>query len=208
MNVFSRSRLLRHLAVIILSGLGFALSLTAADSQGQILGGSLKSPVRIEVFSDFQCAACREFYLGTIRQTLQEYSSKDRVCVIYHEFPLAGHRYSRLASQYAEAAGRLGVRQLLAVMDAIYMDQAKWSQSGRLEDSVSKALTREDFLKLKTIMQSPSINQKIDQDIQLALKQNIRSTPTIIIHSPGKIERAEGYLSYPVLKYYIDSKLK
>jgi len=69
-------------------------------------------------------------------------------------------------------------------------------------------LTREDFLKLKTIMQSPSINQKIDQDIQLALKQNIRSTPTIIIHSPGKIERAEGYLSYPVLKYYIDSKLK
>ncbi len=206
MNLSSRSRLLLPLAGIIL--LGFAPSLPAADSQGLILGGSLKSPVRLEVFSDFQCSACREFYLGTIRQMLKEYSSKDQVCIIYREFPLAGHRYSRLASQHAEAARRLGVRQLLAVMDALYMDQAKWAQNGRLEDSVSRALTREDFLKLKTILQSPSINEGIDRDIQLALKQNIRSTPTTIIYSPGKIERAEGYLPYPVLKYYINSKLK
>ena len=68
---------------------------TAEPASGQILGGSKNSPVKIEVFSDFECPACRELYLVTIRQVLQEYSSKDKVCVIYHEFPLSSHRYSR-----------------------------------------------------------------------------------------------------------------
>jgi len=206
MNMLGRLNFLWFLAEIVL--FGFVPYLQAAGSQGQILGGSLKSPVRIEVFSDFQCSACREFYLGTIRQTLREYSSNDRVCVIYHEFPLTGQRYSRLASQYAEAAGHLGVRQLLAVMDALYMDQAKWAQDGKLEESVSRALTHEDFMKLKTIMQSPSINQEINLGIQRALKQNIRSTPTIIIYYSEKNQRVEGHIAYPVLKQFINSILK
>ncbi len=206
MTISIRSGFLSILAALIL--FACAPSLPAADSHGQILGGSLQSPIRIEVFSDFQCSACREFYLGTIRQILQEYSSKDKVCIIYHEFPLRGHRYSRLAAQYSEAAALLGVQRQLAVMDALYMDQAKWSQNGKLEESIAKALPREDLMKLKQIMQSPSIDAKIDRDLQLGLQQNIKSTPTMIITSPGKQQRAEGYVTYPVLKQFINSTLK
>lgn len=80
------------------------------QSTGQILGGSLNSPIRLEIFSDFQCPACRDLYLGTIRQVLEEYASKDKVCVIYHEYPLSIHPYAREAARYCEAASRWASR--------------------------------------------------------------------------------------------------
>ena len=114
-------------------------SRSAEPPSGQILGGSLNSPVRIEVFSDFQCPHCRDFYLGTIRPLLQEYSSKDKVCVIYHEFPLAGHPYAREAARYTEAAAQLGQQKLLPVYDSIFTNQAQWSEDGKLEAVVATA---------------------------------------------------------------------
>ena len=39
---------------------------------GKIIGGSLDSPIRIEVFSNFECSACREYYLRTIKKVLKE----------------------------------------------------------------------------------------------------------------------------------------
>jgi protein-disulfide isomerase len=175
---------------------------------GQMLGGTANSPVQIEVFSDFQCSACREFYLGTVRQILLEYSSKDKVCIIYHEFPLPGHQYSRDAARYAEAASRLGVKQLLAVMDSLFMDQAVWSQDGKIEASISKALSREDFQKLKKNLLDSSINLAIEKEINLGTKSQVKSTPTMFIRYTGKQQKVEGLITYVVLKQFIDAIVK
>jgi len=180
----------------------------SADAPGQILGGDPNAPIRIEVFSDFQCSACREFYLNTIRQVLPEYAGKNKVCVIYHEFPLAMHKYSRDAARYAEAAARLGVQRLLPVMDSIFMDQAIWSQDGKLEASVSKALPHEDFLKLKKIMLDPSINEAVEREYQLGMKSEIKSTPTMFVSYSGKRQKVEGMITYLVLKQFIDKIIK
>ncbi len=175
---------------------------------GQILGGSLDSPIRLEVFSDFQCPACRDFYLGTIRQVLQEYSSKDKVCVIYHEFPLAIHQYSREAARYTEAVSRLGVEKLLPVYDSLFTNQAQWAQDGSVEATVSKALPRDDFLKLKKIMQDSSINAEVEKEVQLGMQKEVKSTPTTFIYYPGKQQKVEGVVTYMVMKQFIDSIVK
>jgi protein-disulfide isomerase len=202
---------LKWLAFPIAFFLALPPSLRAAnesDVGGQILGGSLNSPIRIEVYSDFQCPACRDYYLGTIRQILQEYASKDKVCIIYHEFPLQVHPYARAAARYVEAASRLGQQKLLQVMDSLYTDQAVWSQDGKLEPTVSKALSREDFQKLKKFMLDPGINPAIDRDIQLGTKNDIKSTPTSFIYYLGKQQKVEGLVTYLVLKQFIDSIIK
>jgi protein-disulfide isomerase len=175
---------------------------------GQLLGGSLNSPIRLEVFSDFQCPACRELYLGTIRQVIQNYCSTDKVCVIYHEFPLAMHPYSREAARYTEAASRLGVQKLLPVMESIFADQAQWMQDGKLEASVARALPQEDFRKLKEIMQDSSINDVIDEEIQSGIKKDVRATPTMFVYYIGKQQKVEGFVTYPILKQFIDSIVK
>ena len=181
---------------------------SSEDAPGQMLGGSVNSPIRIDVFSDFQCSACREFFLSTVRKVLKEYSSKDKVCVVYHEYPLSYHEYAREAARYCEAAWRMGVQKLLPVMESIYVDQASWIQDGKLEDSVAKALSHEDFLKLKEIMKDPSINEAVEKEIRLAVREKIAATPTMIIHYPGKQQRVEGLVTYLVMKQFIDSILK
>ena len=181
---------------------------SAEEAFGNVLGGSVNSPIRIEVFSDFQCPACRDLYLGTIRQVLQDYSSKDKVCIIYHEFPLSIHQYSREAARYAEATARLGQEKLLPVMDSLFTDQAQWSQDGSLESSVSKALSRDDFQKVKKMLQDPSINSEIEKEVQWGLKREVKSTPTLFVHYIGKEQKAEGVVTYPVLKQFIDQVIK
>jgi protein-disulfide isomerase len=178
-------------------------------NEGQILGGSLSSPVKIEVFSDFQCPSCRDFYLGTIRQVLQNYSRNNKVGVIYHELQIiAGHKYSIIAARYAEAASRMGLQNLLRVYDALYADQVKWGQNGNVEATLAKALSSQDFQTIKRIVKDPSIDQAIKRDADLAHKQNIRSTPTIILHYSGKQEKVENAITYNLMKQAIDSKLK
>jgi protein-disulfide isomerase len=196
------------IALILISLAWPAMVCPSDVASGQRLGGSANSPIQIEVFSDFQCSACREFYLGTIRQILQEYSSKDKVCIIYHEYPLPAHKYSRDAARYSEAASRLGVKQLLAVMDSLFMDQAKWSQDGKIEPSIAKALSREDFQKLKQIMLDSSINLAIEREVTLATRVPIKSTPTMIIRYTGKQQKVEGLVTYIVLKKFIDDVIK
>ena len=186
-----------------------SLSSRSADPpSGQILGGSLNSPVRIEVFSDFQCPHCRDFFLGTIRLLLQEYSSKDKVCVIYHEFPLPGHPYAREAARYTEAAAQLGQQKLLSLYDSIFTNQAQWSEDGKLEATVAKALPQDDFLKVKRLMQDPGINAAIEKEIQLGIQNKVESTPTTIMYYIGHEQRAAGLVAYPVLKQFIDSIVK
>jgi protein-disulfide isomerase len=180
----------------------------SGDAPGKVLGGSRNSPIRIDVFSDFQCSACRELYLSTIRPVLREYSSKDKVCVVYHEFPLAQHPYGREASRYCEAAGRMGLPKTLAVMESIFVDQANWAQDGKLEVAVAKALPPGDFAKLKQILKDSSIDTEVQKQIQLGIQKKVQSTPTLFIQYPGKEQRVEGLITYPVMKQFIDSILK
>ncbi len=198
-------RLISTSVVVLLIALWSAPIRSAEEATGQILGGSLNSPLRIDVFSDFQCPACRELYLGTIRQVLQDYSSKDKVCVIYHEFPLPMHQYAKEAARYSEAAGRMGQQKLLPVYDSLFTDQAEWSKDGSLELTISKALPSEEVQKLKKILLEPSINSEIEKEIQLGQRKEIQSTPTLFISYPGKQQKVEGVIAYTVLKQFIDS---
>jgi protein-disulfide isomerase len=199
---------MRPIAFIVLLLAGFAVPVQSDETSGQILGGSLNAPIRLEVFSDFECSACREFYLRTIRPLLQEYCSKDKVCVVYYEYPLSYHKYARQASLYSEAASRIGQQQLLAVRDSIYTDQAIWSQDGSLEATVSKALSRDDFQKLKKIMQETAVNNTLEKQIEWGRKKDIKATPTLFIYYIGKQQKVEGLVTYLVMKQFIDSIVK
>jgi protein-disulfide isomerase len=180
----------------------------AEPGSGQILGGSLDAPIRIEVFSDFECPSCRELYLDVMRRVLVDYSGQNKVCLIYHEYPLKIHRYSREAARYAEAVSRLGKEKLLMVYDVLFMDQAQWSADGRVEASVAKALSRAELQTVKKFLQEPSIDAAIEKEVKLGENRQIRSTPTWFIYARGKDQKVEGRITYISLKQFIDSALK
>ena len=189
-NMFWRSCLIATALVLFLL---MPAGIQSADGfSGLILGGSNNAPIRIEVFSDFECPGCRTFYLEVIRPLLQEYSSKDKVCVIYYEFPLNTHKHARQAARYCEAAYRIGRDQALRVMDALYAEQAQWKYDGDIEKAIAKTLTQQQLKTLKLKMRDPSINKAIDQGIQLAKAREVTGTPTMFVYYWGKKQRVEN----------------
>jgi len=177
---------------------------------GQVLNGAATSKVRIEVFSDLQCPACRNLFLNIIQPVMEEY--QDKVSVIYYEFPLNMHQYAYPAARYIAAAAELGPQQVLSVYEAIFTDQPYWINDGNLEDSVSKALSTEDFLRVRQILRDENslaeINKKIEKEQSLGRRRGVKSTPTLFISYSGKEEKIEGALSYQVIKLFLDPVLK
>lgn len=171
-------------------------------------GGTPNAPVKIEVFSDYQCPACRRFYLESIRQVLIEYSRDNKVSVVYHDFPIENHRYSPLATRYALAARRLGQSQWLRVIESLYADQSLWIENGNIEPVVARALSPEELEKVRQWVHSPEIGKQLDKAILLAKERSIQSTPTFFIIAKGKEQRVVGGVSYPILKYYLDQLLR
>ena len=206
--------MLHRLKWIILPILFFHLSLMQVYSSdqmnppGKIIGGSLDSPVRIEVFSNFGCSACREYYLRTIRKILKKYCSVDKVCVIYHDFPFKSHKYDREAARYAEAAFRINRETMLEVMEALYKEQANWSRDGKLKETIAKALPKNVYEELMQIAKDPDIETLIDEQYALAMEKGLKSTPTTFIFYSGQQKKVEQHIEYLVLKNFIDPILK
>jgi protein-disulfide isomerase len=174
----------------------------------QCLGGSPEAPIRIEVFSDFQCPACRQLYLESIRPVLKDYCSLDKVCIVYMEFPLQGRKYSRQASRYVKAAQKLGRKEYQNVMEAIYEHQETWVQDGSLDDVVFKALGSNSYMSLKKLLMDSSIDAAIDADLAEGQRRDVQSTPTSFVYALGKEQRAIGFLPYVVLKDFFDRIVK
>jgi len=197
------------IAVLICLSLACAIPVQAADQSCEnCLGGGLDAPIKIEVFSDFQCPACRTLYLDTMKQVLKDYSRLDKVCVIYHEFPLPMHPHAREATRYSLAARKLGRQQWLAVLDSLYTDQAIWSQNGMVQVSVARVLSPLDYQSLQKLLQDPSINETITHDIALGQERKVLSTPTMFVTAIGKEQRVDGGLPFPVLKDFFDKIVK
>jgi len=177
---------------IVLCLVAFVPPAGSADgADGLVLGGSAESPVKLEVFSDFQCPACRYLFFNAIQPVLKNY--KDRVCVIYYEFPLDNiHTHARLASRYVSAAARIAdQKKILTLFETIFAEQDEWARDGNLEAAVSKALSPEDMQKVKDIMESESesIEQDINKNVKLGEGRDIPGTPTLFLTYAGKQER-------------------
>ncbi len=174
----------------------------------QCLGGNLDAPIWIEVFSDFQCAHCRDFFLNTISQVLKEYCSLNRVCVVYREFPWPTNKYSRRAAQYSKAAQKLGRKQWRAVMQTLYENQSQWSFSGFIGAFAAKALSPDEYSRLKDLLREQAIDEEINEEVALGERRKVTITPTIFVHARGKEQKVSGIVAYPILRDFFDGVLK
>ncbi len=185
-----------------------AVEATRTDAPGNYLMGRPDSPVRIEIFSDFECPACRTFYLDTVDPLLDRYSSGNKVAVIFHELPLPVHASSRIASTYAVACAGLGQEQLIKVIRYLYTCQAEWAFDGNIDRVVARVLTPGEMEKVRERLKDQAIQETIDREIALGKKRNVVSTPTFFVTMEGKEQRVVGGLSFPLLNAFIAPSLK
>jgi protein-disulfide isomerase len=176
-------------------------------AEDYLMGGAA-SPVKIELFSDFQCPACRTFYLDTVTRLLSEYSAGNKVALIFRDFPLAQHPIARNAARYALAAKTVGHEPWLKVIEYLYECQAEWSYDGKVEAVLSRILPERDMGQLKKAVADPAIEQTIERTIALGNSRSVDQTPTSFFTMGGKEQRVTNALAFPVLKSFIDPYLK
>src|SRR5439155_4165078 len=110
-----------------------------ADVDPHVAFGSKSAPVVMEVFSDFQCPACKTLFTTTNRQVMDNYVSTGKVFFIHRDFPLPMHAHSKVAAQYSRAAAQIG--KFEAVEQALFQNQEKWEQNGDVDGTVAAVLS-------------------------------------------------------------------
>ena len=191
------------LALLLFPACGPSNRVAGTNDEPGCNRGNPNAPIRLEVFSDYECPSCRAFYLQTVKLIFTDYADTGKVCVIYREFPTYEH--SREAARFARAALRLGPAQWGRVAEAFYQSQPEWSKTGNVEAVVAAALGPEDFAAVRKYLEGPSLDKIVDDDAIMGLKREVQGTPTSFITARGKTEKVDGALTYASMQRRLDA---
>jgi protein-disulfide isomerase len=169
---------------------------------------SATAPIKIEIFSDYQCPACREMHLNTTRQVIDNYVSSGKVYLVHRDFPLAMHPYSRVAARWINAAAAAGSFQ--AAENVLYSKQDLWGLNGSVEQALAGGLPAAEMSKVRAmeLSQRAQLDAAVQSDMTLGNQRNVTGTPTIFVYHRGQtIPLPSGPVPYALLKQYLDSLL-
>ncbi|MDE3137646.1 MAG: thioredoxin domain-containing protein [Acidobacteriota bacterium] len=177
----------------------------AEISRNKALGVST-APIKIEDFTDFQCPACRELYMATLRPLINDYVATGKVYLVHHDFPLAMHPYSHQAAYYADAAAAIG--EFEPVERALFMHQPEWEASGKIMPFLGTVLNAEQLKQVEELARTREVQDAVAQDVRLGQQLNVQQTPTMFITFKGKRTPVVGVVQYSILRGYLTALLR
>ena len=187
-----------------------AASFSIPDERGV---GSKDAPIVIEVFGDFQCRGCAEFYLQTLTHVIEDYSNKGKVYLIHCEYPLAlpshRYRYARAAARWALACAAIGQYERAAA--ALFRDQSTWGESGDIEATIASVLTPAELTDVKQAIKDngEEIEAALAHDVSLGRSFPVHGLPSFRIVVRGSevfADHDEPQKGLPNLKSYLSLK--
>jgi len=203
---------------------------TAKSSETEAVGppnkavGFPSAPIVMEVFSDYMCPQCRNFYMNSLRAMMNDYVPAGKVYLIHRDFPLpiAEHKYNWDAARWGTAAARIG--RFEEVDRALYENELAWGADGNIQKFVAAALSPADLKRVQKLVapclsQTPpelrpaapagtscSLDVFINQDIALGKQVPVQATPTYVITNRGnRLPPGSGFVSWPLMKQFLDS---
>jgi len=211
----NRRRVVVNLALLLASSLGATSILWCGGVPGQSSAvvdvdphrayGSKNAPITMEVFSDFQCPACKQLNKTTNQLLMDNYVNTNKLYLIHRDFPLPMHAYSRIAAHYVRAAAQLGKGE--QAEQVLFQNQEKWEQTGDVDGTLATVFSPAEMAKIRTLAKGTSLDSAIEKDVALGKGYNVNQTPTTIIHYKGQTYPVVGVVSYDVLHQFLDQLL-
>jgi protein-disulfide isomerase len=167
--------------------------------------GSKSAPITMEVFSDFQCPACKQMFKTTNQQLMDNYVNTGKVYLVHRDFPLPMHAYSRVAARYARAAAQLGKTE--QAEKALFDNQEKWEQTGDVDGTLAAVFSPAEMTKIRALAKGTSLDLVIDKDVAQGKLYNVNQTPTTVFHYKGQPYPYAGVMSYDVIRQFLDQLL-
>lgn len=146
--------------------------------------GQDAAPVKVLVFSDYQCPGCGHFATNIFPELKREFIDTGKVQFMYYDFPLGppGHPHSFVASRAARCAGDQG--KFWELHDYLLANQNSWSYSRTppIEQFVQYGQQLGvDRAALETCINSDEHAEVVTANYQLGQQLGVGSTPTVII---------------------------
>lgn len=141
--------------------------------------GDPEAPVKLVIFSDFECPFCR--HLAEELNQLTPAQLHD-VYIVFHHFPLSFHKFAHSHAMVAACAAQQGNDSFWDVYRYLY---------GRIQGHQE---TTDDVLKeikdrkgidtdaLSVCVHGETVNKVIETDIALGEKYGVRGTPTMFLN--------------------------
>jgi protein-disulfide isomerase len=164
--------------------------------------GSKSAPVVVEIYSDFQCPACKQLFINTTQKVMDNYVNTGKVYLVHRDFPLPMHAYSRVAASYSRAAAHIGKCE--PVEQALFQNQEKWETNGDVKGIVANVLSPAEMKRVQALVDAKTLEPLIEKDKQIGQTLPVTQTPTSVFHSKGQNYPYAGTLSYDVLKDFLD----
>jgi protein-disulfide isomerase len=180
---------------------------TPEVDKGKLIGVPT-APIRMEVFSDFECPACKNFHETLLPLIIKDYVMPGKVVVVNREFPLpiAAHKFSREEANYATAAAHLGIYQPVA--DALFHNQLAIVNGAEPWPTVASVLSPEQQKKVQALAKDPGVLAEVQRDVDTGTKERISSTPTVIVFHGAQRLPLPYPINYTILRSLLDGLLK
>jgi protein-disulfide isomerase len=139
----------------------------------------VSSPVVLEEYGDYQCPPCGVLY-PILKQIESEYGNQLKV--VFHHFPLAKIHKNAMAAAHAAEAAR-NQNKFWEMHDHLYLNQNAWKD---LDDPKPTFIQYAKELGMNVDrftrdMDSPQVEQRINDDMQKGASLGVTGTPTVFI---------------------------
>jgi protein-disulfide isomerase len=142
--------------------------------------GNASSSVVVIEYSDFECPACKTYYL-IMRQLITEFG--DKAAFVYRYFPLVEiHANAELAAQAAQAAAKQG--KFWEMHDLLFEKQNEWANAANIEPLFESyatliGISAEQF---KTDFTSKDVINFVKAERADAIKLGLQGTPSFFVN--------------------------
>ena len=183
-----------------------ALSRAAIDAERAFPGyveGSEDAPVELIEYADFQCPACRQFWVLTVQDIKSRLVPTGQVRYVFRDFPLDMHPHARVAHHAAACASEQG--SFVAMHDMLFGNQNDWGLQAGSPIRTFRGYAEQiglDVASYDTCMTEGRYRARIQASVENGVAQGVTGTPTLIIGG-----RAYGSMPYDDLKGIVDSLL-
>lgn len=165
---------------------------------GSYFQGAEDAPVKMILFTDFQCPFCARFSMETLPQIREEYVKTGKVKFVFKNLPLDFHNMAETAAWAAICAGKQGM--FWEYHDKIFENQGQLSREYFESLAEELSLDLEDF---EICFRDRTVLRQITLDEQAAGGARISGTPAFLIDG----ELMVGAQPFSAFKEVIDRKL-
>jgi protein-disulfide isomerase len=179
-----------------------ALATNPVGAKGQAVG-SPSAPVVIELYSDFECPACRAFHTDMLPLLMRDYVNTGKVYLVNHD--MSNHPHSAEATGYALAAARIG--KYSEVANVLFQHQVEWAANGKVWDAVASVLNAADQKKVAALAKDPSVVAEVKAETDEA-RAKIQRTPTMVVIHSMRQYHFEGSPNWDLFSGFLNDLIK